>query len=90
MKDDQTKTVQAVLEHVGTDILPPDQYPWEDLIEPDIQFHNSAYEGRSSAYEKYPEVLEKLQRYYSLHNQELSEMLREDYPLEWNKQGADS
>jgi hypothetical protein len=84
MKDNQTKTVQAILEHVGTDLLPPEQYPWDDLNEPDIQFHNLAYEGRTSAYEEYPDILKQLQRYYFIHNQELLELLHQDFPLEWN------
>ena len=85
MKDDQTQTVQRILELVGTDILPPKEYPWMDLQDPDISFHNSAYKGRSSASATYASILQQLQKYYHLHNEELSRMLGYDFPLKWNR-----
>jgi Sulfotransferase domain len=85
MKGDQAKIVQSILELVGSDLLPLEEYPWEELIKPDVAYQNQAYEGRSSAYEKFPNIMRRLQKYYYLHNQELATMLHADFPLAWNR-----
>lgn len=90
MKDDPTKIVESILDHVGTDHLPRNEYPWDELVEADVAYHNQAYEGRSSAYKTYPRLMDRLEQYYFLHNQELAKMLQADFPLAWNQKSKNS
>jgi hypothetical protein len=84
MDDDQIKIAERVMKLVGPD-LPMDEYPWEELTETEqVNYKNAAYEGRSSAHEKFAETIERLEKHYFLHNKMLAEIIKENFPLEWN------
>jgi hypothetical protein len=84
MEDDPSTIATQVLQHVGSDLLPMEEYPWEELLEEnsEVSFVNDAYEGRNSAYK--PNEMQLLVQYYSLYNEKLADLLHETYPLEWN------
>jgi Sulfotransferase domain len=86
MNEDNVQKAQKILSLVGSSTLPPEEYPWEELNDESerVAFKNSHYEGRSSAFTQYPESMAKLTQHFILHNQELAEILGEDFPLEWN------
>ena len=75
-----------ILDLVGSFTLPPEEYPWEELENElnEVAFKNTHYEGRSSAFGNYPESMTRISNYYTLHNQDLAQLLGEEFPLEWN------
>jgi len=83
MSQDPTIIVENLLNHVGSDLLPISEYPWED-VRTHAVFSSSAYEGRSSAYEYFDKDMEWLERYYEPHNDELASKIGEDWPRKWS------
>jgi hypothetical protein len=83
MEEDNTRKARRIMDHTG---LPSDEYPWKQLQEEsDASYKNSAYAGRSSLPEKFPESMRKLQAYFAPHNEAVAKLLNDDFPLEWNK-----
>jgi hypothetical protein len=88
MYENQETVAQKLLELVGHDILPPEEYPWHEVKQhTEIDFKSAAanYTGRASAYNEYPNEIVRLEQYYSQYNTELAHLLGEEFPLEWNR-----
>ncbi|KAL3903813.1 MAG: hypothetical protein SGILL_010304 [Bacillariaceae sp.] len=85
MEMDSVEKVRALLSHIGEDVLPPEEYPWHELQDDESSefYTNSAYAGRNSAFQDFPNLMKRLQAHYAPYNKVLSEMIGEDFPLTW-------
>jgi hypothetical protein len=83
MDDDPNKIISSLLHHVGSNVLPDSEYPWDEATR-FIQFANHEYDGRSSAYEYFHQQMEWLDQYYAPHNDELAKSLGAAWPRKWN------
>ena len=83
MEQDPIIIVESLLNHVGSDLLPVSEYPWDD-VKTNAVFLNNGYDGRSSAYQQVNEDVEWLERYYEPHNNELASKLGEEWPRKWS------
>jgi hypothetical protein len=84
MDDDDNTTAKKLLAHIGHDILPEKEYPYDEINGQDASYHNKHYSGRNSAYQMFPYAMEKLEAYHKDSNLALAEFLRQDFPLTWN------
>jgi hypothetical protein len=89
MNEDQKDVAHQLLKLVGHDILPPEEYPWDEVGE-EVDFKSTAanYTGRDAAYLDFPQEIAMLERYYARYNEELSQLIGKDYPLEWNSKSS--
>lgn len=92
MNDSQRDIATQLLDLVGHEVLPPNEYPWGELQDTEIDFQSAAanYTGRSSAFEKYEEQIVQLEQYYAPFNKELADLIGRDFPMEWNQRIADA
>jgi hypothetical protein len=94
MNDNQKNIATELLDLVGHHVLPPEEYPWEEVSQenPEIDFKSAAvnYTGRSSAYTEYPEHIVQLEQYFAPFNKELAELIGRDFPLQWNQRLEDA
>jgi hypothetical protein len=89
MEESESDTVDRLLTLVGEDILPPDEYPWDELKKNGtiIDFKNPSYAGRLSAYRDWPKEIEILDHFYQSVNEELAKVFDVEYPFQWIEQG---
>jgi hypothetical protein len=89
MSDNQKDIATKLLDLVGHDVLPPDEYPWQEVTQksPKIDFQSAAvnYTGRSSAFTDYPKQIVQLEQYFAPFNRELAQLIGRDFPLQWNQ-----
>lgn len=90
MEDDAETKVAALLSHIGEDVLPPDEYPWEELKDDgkDAEefFTNDAYAGRNSILLEHPSIIHQLEYHFVPFNEVLATMIGANFPLTWNNQ----
>jgi hypothetical protein len=93
MMENQRDIAAKLLSLVGHDLLPPNEYPWNEVkrnTEVDFKSAAANYTGRSSAVEQYPDHIVRLEQYYAPFNTELADMIGRDFPLEWNRKVNDA
>ena len=84
MSAPKKEVASKLLKLVGHEILPPEEYPWDEVKEKETSFKNKNYGGRAASYKEWPAEMKHLEQYYSEENKRLAEMIGEDFPLEWN------
>ncbi|KAG7353873.1 exonuclease [Nitzschia inconspicua] len=88
MEQDAKSKVAALLSHIGEDLVPSEEYPWQELEDDGENneefFTNKAYEGRDSVFLKHPYIMQKLEDHYAPFNEALAAMIGADFPLNWN------
>lgn len=84
MEDHPSEIVKSLLQHVGHDILPESEYPWNEVAEPFASNVNKKYEGRASSYQYFDNEIKWLEQYYAPQNEELAMYLDIDWPRKWN------
>jgi hypothetical protein len=84
MNAPKKEVASKLLKLVGHEILPPEEYPWNEVREKETSFKNKNYAGRAASYKEWPAEMKHLEQYYSEENERLAEMIGEDFPLEWN------
>ena len=84
MEDSQQSIVRQVLNHVGSHVLPLDEYPWSSSTIPKISFQNTQYGGRRSGYTNFTKAMTFLDQYYLPHNEALARFVGHDWPLRWS------
>lgn len=83
LHNDPNSIISSLLHHVGSDLLPDSEYPWEEATRM-IQYGNNEYDGRPSAYEHFHQEMQWLDRYYAPHNDELALFLDAGWPKKWS------
>jgi len=83
MDQDPIIIMENLLNHIGSDLLPSSEYPWDDVRTNALSLNND-YNGRSSAYQYFSKDMEWLERYYAEHNDELASKLGEEWPRKWS------
>ncbi|KAG7353794.1 sulfotransferase family protein [Nitzschia inconspicua] len=88
MEQDAKSKVAALLSHIGEDLVPSEEYPWQELEDDGENneefFTNKSYEGRDSVFLKHPYIMQKLEDHYAPFNEALAAMIGADFPLNWN------
>jgi hypothetical protein len=84
MDERPANIVKDLLQHVGHDLLPESEYPWDQVAQPYATNVNEEYEGRGSSYLHFDDAMTWLERYYSPQNEELAKDMRADWPMRWN------
>jgi hypothetical protein len=94
MYDNQKDIATNLLDLVGHDVLPPHEYPWQEVSQesPKIDFQSAAvnYTGRSSAFRDYPKHIVQLEQYFAPYNRDLATLIGRDFPLQWNQRLHDA
>ena len=86
MDDPAKENAMKLVEFAG---MPKEEYPWEELEEKARAYVNKAYSGRESAWHDYPRAMHTISKLFAPTNQELAELIGQDFPLHWNSTIAD-
>ncbi len=83
MLESQLVQTHKILEHLGSNILPKAEYPWEIEKKPTVNYVNPTYSGRASGYNEHAIAMKWLSEYYAPHNLILAKAIGQSWPLEW-------
>ncbi len=84
MQENQLVQTHKILEHLGSDVLPKAEYPWETMENPTASFVNPMYPGRASGYKEHAKAMQWLKKHYLPHNRILAQAINQPWPLEWS------
>ncbi len=84
MLEDQLVQTHRILEHIGSDVLPKTEYPWEKEKEVKAYYVNPTYSGRASGYKEHANAMQWASEHYKPHNLILAEAIGQSWPLKWS------
>ncbi|KAL3919489.1 MAG: hypothetical protein SGILL_003728 [Bacillariaceae sp.] len=84
MDDHPSENVMKLLMHIGHDLLPASEYPWNQVKEAYATNVNEQYPGRGTSYLHYEDAMKWLEEYYAPQNEDLAKKLGANWPLRWN------